>query len=152
MSGATSSHVGNSSEGTPPSAHQISASVVQSNSVKTGLSMASSDSPALNAVDELSPPKLSLNAINGKIVAAADRTPPVPSDFPGKKRDRSAHMVNKGDFESDNHFYARCCKSGANFPLLYHILFPRLWLTTFFLFSSSERTDSPFSISLPEYE
>src|SRR5262249_41692059 len=33
---------------------------------------------------------------------------PVPSDFPGKKSERSAVIIKQGDFEPNNHFYARC--------------------------------------------
>lgn len=65
-------------------------------------------SPALNPLDDIPTPKLRLFAGGDDKLASREPEAPVPSDFPGKKPERSAHTVTKGDFESDKHFYARC--------------------------------------------
>ena|SRR5579859_2645608 len=69
-------------------------------------------SPSLGPLDDFPTPKIRLARLaDGEDERLASREPvaPVPSDFPGKKLNRSAHIVEKGDFESDRHFYARCC-------------------------------------------
>jgi hypothetical protein len=66
-------------------------------------------SPALSALEDLATPKLRLDSTADEKLASREPVAPVPSDFPGKKAVKSAHIVNKGDFESDAHFYARCC-------------------------------------------
>jgi len=68
-------------------------------------------SPALSALDDLPTPKLRLDSTGDEKLASREPVAPVPSDFPGKKAVKSAHIVNKGDFEPDAHFYARCCTS-----------------------------------------
>ena len=68
-------------------------------------------SPALSAVDDFPTPRLRLDSTGDDKLASREPVAPVPSDFPGKKAVKSAHIVNKGDFESDAHFYARCCTS-----------------------------------------
>jgi|SRR5579859_936481 len=67
-----------------------------------------SASPLLNPLDDLPTPKLQLFTASDEKLASREPEAPVPSDFPGKKPERSAHTVTKGDFESDKHFYARC--------------------------------------------
>jgi len=68
-------------------------------------------SPTLNPLDDLPTPKLRLFTAGDEKLTSREPEAPVPSDFPGKKPERFAHNVTKGDFESDNHFYARCCMS-----------------------------------------
>src|SRR5271155_5731108 len=74
-------------------------------------------SPALKPVEPDTPvsTKFKVDGADDKL-ASRELEAPVPSDFPGKKPRRSAHIVAKGDFESANHFYPRCCKFPSLFP------------------------------------
>jgi hypothetical protein len=76
-------------------------------------------SPALSALDDYPTPKLRLESTGDEKLASREPVAPVPSDFPGKKAVKSSHIVNKGDFESDAHFYARCCTSPDPLNLLF---------------------------------
>ena len=58
--------------------------------------------------DEAPVPKLTLQPVAQDRLVSRELEAPVPSDFPGKKAQRSAQVVVKGDFEPDAHFYARC--------------------------------------------
>ena len=75
-----------------------------------------SGSPGFAALDDLPTPKLRLESSSDEKLASREPEAPVPSDFPGKKQERFAHIVTKGDFESDNHFYPRCRKSTLHHP------------------------------------
>jgi len=88
------------------------------------------DSPSLKALDDVLTPKLRVDNSTASIIAnvaasshakrsdtadkpLASREPvaSVPSDFPGKKVHFAVTIPAGGNFESDNHFYARCCMS-----------------------------------------
>ena len=75
-------------------------------------------SPSLNPLDDIPTPKLRFFVGGDDKLASREPEAPVPSDFPGKKPERSAHTVTKGDCESDKHFYARCRMSPSMISVL----------------------------------
>jgi hypothetical protein len=67
-----------------------------------------SGSPALHPMDDFPTPRIRETSGDEKL-ASRELQAPVPSDFPGKKPERSAKRIVKGDFEMKDHFYERCC-------------------------------------------
>jgi hypothetical protein len=104
------------SESLPLDTHSTAPSSVTSEAPQLGCS------PALHPLDDFPTPKLSLAKTNVEGMTSRELEAPVPSDFPGKKPERSAHIVEKGDFESDKHFYARCRMSPSPSPFPLHFV------------------------------
>ena len=93
----------------------------------------STDSPSLKPLDDVPTPRLRVDSLSqstasiianvvanshakrsdtaDKPLASREPVTSVPSDFPGKKVHFAVTVPAGGNFESDNHFYARCCMS-----------------------------------------
>src|ERR1700738_3611378 len=119
----------------PPSSEVLPAGMSRTSTAPSSVTSESpvlTSSPALNPIDDLPTPKLRLGGERDEKLTSRELVAPVPSDFPGKKPNRSAHLVEKGDFESDKHFYARCRM----------ISFP--YFSSGGLTNGSQRTDSSY--------
>lgn len=70
-------------------------------------------SPGLIAINDVPTPKIRLEASldDGEKLASRELVGSVPHDFPGKRIHFATTIPKGGNFESNKHFYARCCTS-----------------------------------------
>jgi len=95
----------------PSTGHFQSSSSTAPSSVTSDQPSLANGSPATKPIDDFPTPRLRMESVGDEKLASRELQAPVPSDFPGKKPERSARKVVKGDFEMKDHFYERCCMS-----------------------------------------
>ena len=106
--GADTPPLGSISSG-PPTVSTAPSSVTSEPSIFTG-------SPGWNAINDVPMPKIRLEAAwdDGEKLSSRELVASVPHDFPGKRIHFATTIPKGGNFESNKHFYARCCKFPPN--------------------------------------